>query len=574
MAGPDQDPDPVDPRIGRVLDNRYRIVEPIAQGGMGSVYRGERVKLERGVAIKFLHAWAVADASFIKRFELEARAMAKLQHPNCAAVIDFGVEGHEPYVIMDLVAGVSLGRLLEDGPLPAPRAVDIARQVLAGLAHAHRHGIIHRDVKPENIMVEATDLGDHVRMLDFGLAKMMSETSGNLTGAMVVGTPSYMSPEQSRGDPVDAKADVYGVGVVLFEMLTGAKPFQGEDAGETMRMHREEPPPRLIDRAPGVAFSTALEAVLVRALAKSTVDRYSAAELAVALDEVADRPPRVPSAAELPVRATMVLDAAELIPLTTALAAPTAPGATPPPRPLAPPRSTAPPAPGALAAGPPVDPARTQTPPASWTTAPAPATQARPGQIARALAGARERWWLVAAGGLAGLALIVVIVILVGGDGAPAAGPADAREADEIEMPVDERPGPPAELEALRARVRGASTPQSVVQALQRLGSAHPTSAEIPLVLGQIYFDRLWVDDGLEQFRRAIRIDAALREDPALIRAALNGLGNDSHHPKVRRFLARDVGAPARRFLEGVATGNWRREVKERAAATLRDLGP
>ena len=531
-----------DPRVGRVLDGRYRVVAGLGTGGMGTVYRGERVKLGREVAIKFLHTWAVGEASFIKRFELEARAMAKLQHPNCASVIDFGVEGHEPYVVMDLVGGVSLRQLVDDaGALPVPRALEIARQVLAGLAHAHRHGIVHRDIKPENIMVEATEVGDAVRVLDFGLAKMNAGGDGNLTGGLVVGTPSYMSPEQSRGEPVDAKADIYAVGVVLFEMLTGDRPFIGDDAGDTMRKHREVTPPRLADRRPGGGFAEELEAVVARALAKAPAERYTAAELAVALEALVggSRALSVP-----PVKETIVLDAVDVIPMTGTV-------------------SAVAPAPEAEAV--------------ADAVAEAPVAVTRPVAGAGAsawLAKARERRWLVAASGIGVVAAIVVIVVVAaGGGGESAAGGAvEAREPEEIEM-VDEGPAAPPELAGLRAKVRGAATPQAVVTALSRLGAQHPRNAEIPFLLGQIYFERLWVDDGLEQFRKAIRLDPGRREDPALIRAALNGLGNDGHHAKVRRFLAKDIGPPAVPYLQGVVDGNWRKEVKDRAAATLRDLG-
>jgi hypothetical protein len=286
-----------DPRIGTTLDERYRIVGRLAAGGMGVVYRGERLGLGRSVAIKFLHAHMAADRAFLERFAIEAQAMARLQHPNCAAVIDHGVAGEEPYVVMDLVAGESLRSLLDRGRLPAWRALGIMRQVLAGLAHAHEQGITHRDIKPDNVMVEATGaFGDQVRILDFGLAKLRASTS-TLTTGFVVGTPSYMAPEQTLAQPVDERTDIYACGVVLFEMLTGTKPFRAAEAAHVLRMHRETPPPRLADLAPDAGLSDEIESAVLQALSKAPSHRFaSAAAFATALDHVPEAAARAGSA--------------------------------------------------------------------------------------------------------------------------------------------------------------------------------------------------------------------------------------------------------------------------------------
>jgi serine/threonine protein kinase len=285
-----------DPRIGTTLDGRYQIVGALASGGMGVVYRGERLGLGRSVAIKFLHAHMAADKSFLQRFAIEAKAMARLQHPHCAAVIDFGVEGQEPYVVMDLVAGESLRSLLDRGRLPPWRALGIMRQVLSGLAHAHEQGITHRDMKPDNIMVATGSFGDQVRILDFGLAKLRENTSGLTTG-FVVGTPSYMAPEQTLAQPVDERTDIYSCGVVLFEMLTGAKPFRAEESAHVLRMHRETPPPRLANVAPDARLSDALEAAVLQAMAKAPSHRFaSAAAFATALEHVPEAATRPGSA--------------------------------------------------------------------------------------------------------------------------------------------------------------------------------------------------------------------------------------------------------------------------------------
>ncbi len=293
-----------DSRVGTVLDGRYRIHERIAAGGMGVVYRAERVKLGRAVAIKFLHPWIAGEPTVLARFELEARAMAKLDHPNCASVIDFGIASGAPYVVMDYVSGHTLRELLDAGPLAPARTSEIMRGVLSGLAHAHACGIVHRDIKPANVMVSAaTALGDQVRILDFGLARLR-EGSQLLTSGMAVGTPSYMAPEQTVGETADVRTDVYGCGILLYEMLTGVKPFQSDEPHEVMRLHREAPRPRLGDLAPGL---DALEPIVATALSIDPAQRYQSAEaFADALAEVgrhATPPPSLgvaPTALALP----------------------------------------------------------------------------------------------------------------------------------------------------------------------------------------------------------------------------------------------------------------------------------
>jgi serine/threonine-protein kinase len=271
---------------GAILDGRYRVIEPVAQGGMGTVYRAERVKLGRIVAVKVLHDALPNELSGRKRFEIEAMAMAKLEHPHCASVLDVGVYRDRPYVVMDFVSGQNLKDLIATGPQPIGRTVEIVRQVLSGLAHAHELGIIHRDIKPANLVLsQKTGLGDHVKILDFGLARL-HDGSQNLTTGVVVGTPAYMAPEQIRGTGLDPRVDLYACGVLLFELLTAHKPFHSEldDPIEVCRMHLHSPIPRLDDELPGGEFGE-LEAVVARALAKDRDERYaSAQEFAAALD--------------------------------------------------------------------------------------------------------------------------------------------------------------------------------------------------------------------------------------------------------------------------------------------------
>jgi serine/threonine-protein kinase len=285
VPSPPASADAPDPRIGTELQGRYRILSKIAEGAMGVVYRGERMQLARPVAVKFLHPWIAAQKTFRSRFENEARAMSRLAHPHCVSVIDFGVEG-SPYLVMDFVTGRTLrDATYGQGPQPPTRVLHIARQLLAGLGHAHSQGIVHRDLKPENlILTDEEGLDDHLRILDFGLAKLRDGPA--MTAGMAVGTPSYMSPEQTgAAGVVDARSDLYAVGVLLFELLAGRKPFESAKIGELILMHRETPPPALRGLTPAPGISPALEAVILKALAKSQDDRFqSAAELAAALE--------------------------------------------------------------------------------------------------------------------------------------------------------------------------------------------------------------------------------------------------------------------------------------------------
>jgi serine/threonine protein kinase len=233
-----------------------------------------------------------------QRFEREAKLMALLEHPNCVSVIDYGVHDEKPFLVMDLVRGTSLIDLMEKtGPLEIGKSADVIRQVLSGLAHAHELGIVHRDIKPANIMLtEKAGLGMQVRILDFGLARM-SETSTKLTTGIVVGTPNYMAPEQCKGSDIDARTDIYACGVMLFEMLTGRKPFVADDPIAVVRKHLLEKPPTLASIEPRIEFGE-LEAVVAKALAKAPADRYaSAGDMSKAVESAAAKVSKTSAAA-------------------------------------------------------------------------------------------------------------------------------------------------------------------------------------------------------------------------------------------------------------------------------------
>lgn len=282
-------------RVGSVVEGRYKILEVMASGAMGSVYKAERIPVGKLVAIKFLHASFANDAEFQTRFDRETRVMSKLNHPNCVSVVDFGVFEGAPYLVMDFVDGITLRRRMDDeGPLPAPQALAIARQIISGLAHAHQQDVFHRDVKPANIMIsQEIGHGERVRLLDFGLARLQGNVGRDATQTnMVVGTPNYMAPEQTvPGTTVDARTDIYAVGVIIYEMIVGDRPFIAEDTLQLLGMHRAAPIPRIANQLnEGAEVPRGLQELIDKAMAKSPDARFqSAIEMAQAIDQVLAR---------------------------------------------------------------------------------------------------------------------------------------------------------------------------------------------------------------------------------------------------------------------------------------------
>jgi tRNA A-37 threonylcarbamoyl transferase component Bud32 len=273
---------PSDPLLGRVIDKKYRIDAQIGLGGMATVYRATRLHIGDVVAIKILHAELLRDPKLAERFQREAQAAARLKHPNVVTVHDFGVcEDDVVYLVMELVEGENLRTMIkEGGPMTTAAAAAIVRQVCAALTEAHRQNVIHRDIKPANIAVETTADGLRVKVLDFGIASLRGGTMMTFTQTgTVLGTPAYMSPEQCLGEDLDSRSDIYSLGVVLFEMLSGVVPFNSPTATAVVMQHVQQAPPPL--RILNVSVSAAVEAVVLRALAKRREERpQSAKELA------------------------------------------------------------------------------------------------------------------------------------------------------------------------------------------------------------------------------------------------------------------------------------------------------
>jgi serine/threonine-protein kinase len=282
-AAPQPDAAPGDPYVGRTIADKYFVNGLIGTGGMGQVYKATHITLDRPVALKMLSKSFLSDASMVQRFHREARAASKLNHPNCISIQDFGqTEDGALYIAMEYLPGRSLAKLLADEfPLGEARVVRIVGQILAALAEAHAAGIIHRDLKLANVMVEARrDEPDFVKVLDFGIAKLSEPgAGGQLTGTGIVcGTPGYMSPEQARGEELDARSDLYAVGVILYELLTGRLPFESETPMGFVAKHMTEIPVPPSERRPDVGISAGLDDIVMRTLAKGRDERPASAE--------------------------------------------------------------------------------------------------------------------------------------------------------------------------------------------------------------------------------------------------------------------------------------------------------
>jgi serine/threonine protein kinase len=268
--------------LGHVIDGRYRLEAKIGFGGMGTVYRASRLAIGDDVAIKMLHREHVADPNAAERFRREAHTAARLKHPNAVSIHDFGVSSDGlMYLVMELAEGQSLRHIIKErGPVPITVATDVTTQVCAALDEAQRLGIVHRDIKPDNIILQDTPAGLRVKVLDFGIAKLRDMTQSNITQTgSVMGTPRYMSPEQCMGEEVDPRSDIYSMGIVIFEMLCGVTPFNSPTSSAVVVQQVTQAPPPLCTI--NGSITPAVESVVLRALEKRREDRpQTAGELA------------------------------------------------------------------------------------------------------------------------------------------------------------------------------------------------------------------------------------------------------------------------------------------------------
>lgn len=297
--------------LDRVIADRYRLLSLLGEGGMGAVYKAEHIRMGKALALKILRGDFAADGGAVERFRAEAQIVSRLSHPNTIAVFDFGEieDGSGFYLAMEYVPGKDLSHVLrEEGRIPELRAAWIGQQILGSLAEAHDAGIVHRDMKPGNVMLTKARTGeDFVKVLDFGIAKLRDEsisptaTSTTSAGA-IVGTPNYLAPEQARGEPLDARADLYAVGCVLYELVAGRPPFQAPTPMAVVSAHLQQPPPPLGDLAP--RLSRRFVDLVHRAIEKRPQDRFgSADEMRDALLAIGEptgaRPLRKPPAARI-----------------------------------------------------------------------------------------------------------------------------------------------------------------------------------------------------------------------------------------------------------------------------------
>jgi serine/threonine protein kinase len=280
------------PRVGDVVDGRYRITGVLGSGGMGCVYLAEHIAIRRPLALKLLHPEVEGIHGISERFQREAFAIGRVDHPNCVNVSDFGqLADGAFYMVLEMLDGVPLFDLLEKEHRVAwRRALHIARQVLSALAYAHEAGIVHRDVKPENvILVDQDGDPDFAKILDFGIAKLFDDAhaEAGVTGltqvGVTIGTPTYIAPEQAFGQPVDARADLYSLSVMLFEMIAGVPPFEADVVIALLTMHATAEVPRFHDVAPGVRVPSEVEAMIRRGLEKNRDDRIQTAVEYIAL---------------------------------------------------------------------------------------------------------------------------------------------------------------------------------------------------------------------------------------------------------------------------------------------------
>jgi hypothetical protein len=262
--------------VGRLIGDRYELQETVGTGGMSTVYRAFDTLLERNVALKILHERYGEDEEYIGRFRREARAAAKLSHPHIVTVIDRGEQGGNEFIVFELVDGENLKELVErGGPLPVRRALELGLQVGRALAFAHGEGIVHRDVKPQNVLLDGEG---RAKVTDFGIARTIDAVGTTETGT-VLGTSHYIAPEQARGEKVDAQTDVYSFGVVLWELLAGDVPYGGENFLSVAMRHVNEPVPNVLDRRPDTPLR--LATLIERCMAKEPGDRPESMEAVV-----------------------------------------------------------------------------------------------------------------------------------------------------------------------------------------------------------------------------------------------------------------------------------------------------
>jgi serine/threonine-protein kinase len=260
--------------IGELIGGRYEIEELVGTGGMSSVYRARDRVLERRVALKILHEHFSADPEYVERFRREARAIARLNHPNIVTVIDRGEFGKRQFIVFEHIPGENLKEVVErEGQLPVAQALALTHQIARGLAFAHQHGVVHRDVKPQNVLLDESGTA---KVTDFGIARSLDPGEELTQTGTLLGTSDYIAPEQASGEPIDARSDQYSLGVLLYELLTGAVPYPADSFMAVAMRHLRDPVPSVRERRRDVPDR--VDKIVVRAMAKSPADRFPSIE--------------------------------------------------------------------------------------------------------------------------------------------------------------------------------------------------------------------------------------------------------------------------------------------------------
>ncbi|MDB4964492.1 MAG: serine/threonine protein kinase with repeat [Myxococcales bacterium] len=500
-----------DTLVGRTIAERYRVLAPIGRGGMGAVYRVEHLMLKKELALKFLHPELGRLDEVARRFEREAEAAARLDHPNIVQVTDFGrtAEGML-FLVMELLQGDSLTAVIRpDGvgtPIPVERALHIERQILRALEHAHASGIVHRDLKPDNVMlIKRDDEVDIVKLLDFGIAKLTLADGEvgkgeTLTQAGVVfGTPEYLSPEQAMGEEADRRADLYSAGIVLYEMLAGRRPFDAASKVAIVSMHLTQKAMPVTQAAPDANIPRWLERVVERAMAKKRDERYSdAQEFLQALDWSAGPSRGLPVVSGSPSAGIGRLGEAVLDRVATA-----------------------------------------------WSF------------LVRRGREAGVPWprAFAAAGVALAVALVGLVVIMRRTDGPRPAPPAMADSLGRAESLLAH-----GELEGARA-------------ALQQLQSAHPETARVHYLMGNLDYAQGERERALGDYQRAIQLDRGYKTDPVLRGNVRAMLDRRTEGQAAVALLADDIGKPALADLVACAKGCRDDRVRRRAAEAAVKIG-
>jgi len=277
----DDDGQPYSTLIGKTIDSKYMVQGVLGEGGMAVVYRAHHIQMERIVVIKVMQGWLTSNKTSVERFEREGKLTAKLNHPNIVAVYDVGsIDGREPYIVMEYIKGEALAdRIHNGGPLDYDTTANIIIQICRGLEEAHSSGIIHRDLKPDNVLLQLkSDRPDWVKIVDFGISNMIQGAKRLTKTGRMVGTPEYIAPEQLKDKPIDIRTDLYAVGIMIFEMLTGRVPFDGETAESILMKHLLEEPPAMASIRPELAGDNPFDPVVARLLKKAPEERYQSAE--------------------------------------------------------------------------------------------------------------------------------------------------------------------------------------------------------------------------------------------------------------------------------------------------------